>query len=72
MDQHRSVTTKTKRQKPKKAGHALKKFTLFPKLPPELRDIMWNIAAPGELKPRSATVKSAIHYQVDAHVHQQS
>jgi len=72
MDQHRSVTTTTKRQKPKKAGRALKKFTLFPELPPELRDMMWNIAAPGELQPCSATVQSASHYQVDAHVHQQS
>ncbi|KAN0117059.1 hypothetical protein V8E51_003036 [Hyaloscypha variabilis] len=53
MDQHRSVTTTTKRQNPKKAGRALKKFTLFPKLPPELRDMMWNIAAPG---PRIVTV----------------
>jgi hypothetical protein len=72
MDQHRCITPITKRQKPKNASRALKKFTLFPKLPPELRDMTWNIAAPGEFKPCSATLQSAIHYQVDAHVHQLS
>ncbi|KAE9376632.1 hypothetical protein N431DRAFT_501443 [Stipitochalara longipes BDJ] len=46
MVQHESSTAVGKSQNSNRS-HALQKFKLFPKLPPELRDKVWKFAAPG-------------------------